>query len=133
VLRAVLGFGAPVVTLEDLADELRSQRDEIRALRRAVERLAPPPLTADQQRLLDALAATHDGPFTSAEVIDRAHALPCSRRELVDALQALGITEPRGLGIALSQIARRTALLDVRLVPAGLEAKSRVWVVERGT
>lgn len=106
--------------------------DEVQRLRRAVERLAPPPLSADQQRLLDALADVTDGPFTSAEVITLSRSALSTRQPLRNALADLGVDDARALGLVLAEVAKKSTTLDTRLTRVKTENGSRVWAIVSG-
>lgn len=104
---------------------------ELRALRRAVERLAPPPLSAEQQRLLDALAETvGNSPFTSAEVVELARSALSTRQPLRNALAALDVDGAHRMGLVLAEVSKKSVSLDRRLIRLKTEGNSRVWVIE---
>ena len=111
-------------------EEVVRLRDEVAELQRALERLAPPPLSDEQQRLLDVLADVTDGPFTSAEVIKLSRSALSTRQPLRNALAALGIDDAQRLGLVLGDIVKKSVTLDRRLVRLKTEGNSRVWMVE---
>ena len=121
-----------------LLDAVRlAVRAEVEPLRRALERLAPPPLSPAQAALLDAIAEAVDWPFTARELLELRRSAIAERRRLDAALQALGVVgdDDRAvhkLGMKLGAIVKRSALLDVRLVRAGDEDHSGLWAIERG-
>ncbi len=113
-----------MVTLDDVLHE-------VIALRRVVERLAPPPPPAHTD-LVEELTQHFPGVFTSSEVVDCAAKHLSTREPLRRLLDDLGAgLDTQRVGMLLSTIAKSTAHMPLRLVRAGREAGSTLWMVER--
>lgn len=104
---------------------------ELRALRRAVERLSPPPLDTLHRELLAAIADAVDWPFRAGELLDLRRSALAERRRLDSALAAMNLDDAHRLGMALAEIAKRSTTLDTRLVRAGRDNNTTLWTIER--
>lgn len=109
--------------------ELRLLRDEVAELRALMLRLVPP-APPGHQALLQALAATFHGPFTSGEVIGVASVSLSTREPLRDALAALGIRDAHKLGMQLGTMVNATRSQALRLVRTKKEGGAVLWRVE---
>lgn len=115
-----------------LLDAVRlAVRAEVEPLRRALERLAPPPMDTLHRELLAAIADAVDWPFRAGELLGLRRSAQAERRRLDSALAAMNLDDAHRLGMALAEIAKRSTTLDTRLVRAGRDSNATLWVIER--
>lgn len=119
------------MTDAEVSAGLHALAAEVAALRRAVERLAPPPPPAHAE-LVDELGQHFDSAFTSSEVASLAKVPLSTRAPLRRLLDRLGAgADAQKVGMLLSAVAKSTKCRPHRLVRVGREAGSTLWAVER--